>query len=226
MRSATTKTGETVFEAIGHTVSFYPIRTKGTNYVKLCTGLLDYAPDLRGTIYQYTSGPGWFCSKVNMALASDSLEGLTQHKKYIRDLKYVIGKYGKGYDGVVMRGVDLTPKELQAYKNMGTREFYLPSFTSASTTTPFPKNTTIFFHMKPNVGFAIVIQPEWTAYTPENEVLLSCYNVYRITSISTSGKSTEIHMDVLNYHDFHDDYHNTHSLVALPVKTAHVACFA
>ncbi|KAH3760489.1 hypothetical protein Pelo_7650 [Pelomyxa schiedti] len=215
--TATTKTGEVVFETIGSTVSFYPVRTKGTNYVNLCTGLLDYAPDLRDTIRQYTSGPQWFCSKVNMALASDSLEGLTQHKKYICDLKYVIGKYGKGFEGVVQRGVDLTPNEIQAYQNMGSKEFYIPSFTSASTTTPFTRNTTIHFHMHTGVGFAIVIQPDWTAFPTENEVLLSCYNVYRIRTLSPLGVHTEIHMDVLDYHDFHDDYHNTHSLEDTPI---------
>ncbi|KAH3757864.1 hypothetical protein Pelo_10290 [Pelomyxa schiedti] len=216
----TTSSGEIVFSSVGSKVSFFPLRTKGTNYVNLCTGLLKYAPDIQDTIWAYTSGPGWFCTKVNLSLASDSLEALTEHHKYIRDLKYVIGKYGKGYEGVVQRGVSLTKMEVQAYIDMGNKEFYIPSFTSASTTAPFGgKNTVIHFHMHLGVGFAILIQPEWTKYPNENEVLLSCYNVYKILSINTSTTPIEIHMEVLNYHDFHNDFANTHSLVNVPATT-------
>ncbi|KAH3758870.1 hypothetical protein Pelo_9309 [Pelomyxa schiedti] len=209
--SSKTPTGDTVFETVGTTISFFPIRTKGTNYVKLCTGLINYVPDLKDTLWQYTSGPGWLCSKLNLALASDSLEGLTEHCKLVRDLKYVIGKFGKSFEGVAHRGVNLIPKELEAYKQMGTKEFYIPSFTSASKTAPWNKNTVIHFHMHSGVGFAIVIKPEWTKFPGENEVLLSCYNVYKVLSIDTSSVPAVIHMEVLDYHKFHNDFANTHS---------------
>ncbi|KAH3742504.1 hypothetical protein Pelo_16106 [Pelomyxa schiedti] len=73
--------------------------------------------------------------KVNLALASDSLPGLTEHCNI--------------------------------------------------TTQGFDKNTIIHFHMHSRTG-AIVIQKNWTKYPIENEVLLSCYNVYRIISIDSS----------------------------------------
>jgi len=95
------------------------------------TGLIDYVPVLKDTIWKYTSGPDWFCTKINMALASDSPK-LEKYAKYIRELKYCIGKYGGGYSGTVLRGVNFTQKEIKAFRALGKQPFYLPSFTSGT----------------------------------------------------------------------------------------------
>jgi len=118
----------------GDEVHFFPLRTKGINYVQYCTGLLDKAnfPDIKETVRKYTSGAGWYCSKVNLALASDT-PMLKDYAKYIRDLKFCIGKYGKGYTGVLYRGVTLSDEEIEAFEKLGNDPFYIPSFTSAST---------------------------------------------------------------------------------------------
>jgi len=193
-------------------VHFYPVCTKGRNYVKYCTGLLDYIPDLKKTVRQYTSGPDWYCTKINMALASDS-PCLQEHATFIQNLKYCIGKYGKGYDGVIYRGVDCSDKEIASFETMGENPFYLPSFTSASITNAFEKNTLICITCKPSIGFALKIERDWTNYVNENEVLLSCYNVYRrIASIKQEDNKNVISLELLDYHTYHDDFKNTHTL--------------
>jgi len=76
----------------------------------------------------------------------------------------------------------------------------------------------IRIHCTPNKGFALKISDEWTHYRNEHEVLLSCYNVYRVIDIKEENNSqdgtvqTVIDLELLDYHDYHDDYCNKHSL--------------
>jgi len=118
---------------------------------------------------RYTSEGDWFCTKINLALASDSVK-LQEYSQYIKDLKFCIGKFGKGYTGTLTRGVHLSQKEVDAFEAMGEEPFYIPSFTSASTDTrcSFPKNGKLYIDCK-GVGFALKIEDEWTKFPQEKE---------------------------------------------------------
>ncbi|CAF1167050.1 unnamed protein product [Rotaria sordida] len=87
-------------------VNFYPVHKKGPNYLKYCIGWLsneDKPRSMRDCIWQYTSGPNWYCTEVNMALASDSPK-LKSYGSYIKQLKYSIGMSQMKFSGIVFRG--------------------------------------------------------------------------------------------------------------------------
>lgn len=88
-------------------VNMLPVRSRGPNYSKYCTGFLeeDEKPrSIRDCVFQYTSGPNWFCSEVNIALASDS-PSLKNYGMYIKQLKYSITRSPMSYRGLVYRGL-------------------------------------------------------------------------------------------------------------------------
>ncbi len=87
-------------------VNFYPVQKKGPNYLNYCVGWLsneEKPSNMRDCIWQYTSGPNWYCTEVNMALASDSPK-LSSYGLYIRQLKYSIGMSQMRFVGTVFRG--------------------------------------------------------------------------------------------------------------------------
>jgi hypothetical protein len=87
-------------------VNFYPVQKKGPNYLKYCTGMLsktEKPSSIQSCVWEYTSATDWFCSTINLALASDS-STLHDHGNYIKQLKYSIGKSPIWYQGTVMRG--------------------------------------------------------------------------------------------------------------------------
>ncbi|KAH3768109.1 hypothetical protein Pelo_200 [Pelomyxa schiedti] len=112
-------------------------------------------------------------------------------------------------EGVVQTNIDLTEKELQACMDIGTQEFYIPTFIAGfpiapTTVTPVYTNTTTHLHMRSGIGKAIKTAQDYVDLVPpKNEVLLSCYNVYKILSIERTTVPAVIHMEVLNYHDYH-----------------------
>ena len=102
---------------------------------------------------------------------------------YIRHLKYCIGKM-KGWSGPLYRGVDLSEKELQEMESLGT--FFLPSFTSTS------KDREKAFGTKSHVLIIDAADARWTLemnnelsifHATENEVLLSCYSLFKLKAI-------------------------------------------
>ncbi|CAF1283723.1 unnamed protein product [Didymodactylos carnosus] len=87
-------------------VNFYPVRQKGTNYLKYCVGLLedhDLPQHTYRVIKKYTSGKNWYCSTINFSLATDS-PTLETHALFIRQLKYSIGITPMYWTGYVFRG--------------------------------------------------------------------------------------------------------------------------
>lgn len=87
-------------------VNFYPVTRKGRNYLKYCIDWLsdDEKPSsITQCVRRYTSGPNWYCTEVNMALAADSPE-LLRYGPYIQELKYSIGRSLMNYYGTVFRG--------------------------------------------------------------------------------------------------------------------------
>jgi len=222
-------------EIEGNVAHFYPCKVKGEYFQKLCTDVLlpsNLHIDVKSTVwkYTYTAGNYFFCTKVNLALASDSPKGLQEHAQYICELMYCIKRYGEGFDGVLYRGVNLSTREVTAYEETGDTPFYIPSFTSASTTNGFEqKNTLIRIHCKKNKGFALKIREEWTPFPDEHEVLLCCYNVYkRMGDIKQEKKQdgtvrTVIDLELLDY-KYRGDFNN----ISLPSdalkKKKFVAC--
>ena len=87
-------------------VNFYPVYQKGSNYLKYCLGWLsdqEKPIDVAQCVKRYTSGSNWYCTEVNMALASDSPR-LFSYGPYIRQLKYSIGMSRMRFNGTVFRG--------------------------------------------------------------------------------------------------------------------------
>ena len=88
-------------------VNFFPVVKKGDNYVRYCCGWLDEHEkplSISKCVRKYTSGRNWFCSQVNMALASDSPK-LAEFQLFIRQLKYSIGMSPMNFHGTVFRGM-------------------------------------------------------------------------------------------------------------------------
>ena len=88
--------------------------------------------------------------------------------------------------------------------------FFIPSFTSTSTTQPFNKNT-LFHGEIPSEWskFCVEITPELTEYPNENEILLSCYNLYQYVRTEKSNGKKIIKLRLMNYDKYFDYHTNT-----------------
>lgn len=86
--------------------SFYPVERKGANYLRFCIGWLsdnEKPASIQDCVWRYTSESGWYCTTINLALATDS-PTLEEHGEYIKQLKYSIGMSTMNYTGTVYRG--------------------------------------------------------------------------------------------------------------------------
>lgn len=210
-------------------VNFYPTDKKGANYLKYCTGWLseDEKPlNMTQCIWQYTSDPNWFGTEINLALATDSAN-LKKYGSYIKHLKYSIGMSSMKFTGTVFRGksfvsiccsstfvsilgVDMSPVEIAAYERNNL--FFIPSFTPTSTTTkPFlRKNTLIHIDIIPEWSkFCMEIQPYHTEFPEENEILFSCYNLYRYERTELMNNQRMIKLTLMDYSKHFDHHTNT-----------------
>lgn len=137
-------------------------------------------------IKQYTFHDTWYCTKVNLLLASDS-DDLRKDAEYIKRLQISIQKRAKKQPvsaKVTFRGMHQSEKEFLAYelKEM----LYIPSFLSTS------KNEEKFYmasqhnsllrielNYKPNN--AIDVDSELSNYSEEEEeVLFNCYSKFKV----------------------------------------------
>ena len=205
-------------------VNFYPVHRKGHNYLRHCRGWLSdhqKPSSITDCIRKYTSGPNWYCTEVNMALAADSVK-LETYGPYVKELKYSIGKSAMRFTGTVFRGefvargptefdtaslstgADMSPSEINAYETMNT--FFIPSFTSTSKSRAFPnKNTLIHVDISPEWStFCMEVQPEHTKYPAEQEILFSCYNLYKYLRTEKSNGQHIIKLQLLNYNRYFD----------------------
>lgn len=125
--------------------------------------------------------------KLNLALAMDYEAFMQNERQFIKELQFCIN-YLPGYTGEqpLVRGMDLTDREVQHMMNMG--EFYFPSFTSTSTATATEftgtKNTTIEIDASDGERVTLDISgsPDknlMTDFPHESEVLISCYTRFR-----------------------------------------------
>merc|ERR1712125_208602 len=164
------------------------------NYRKYCTGWLktDEIPrDMVGIVREYTGGPDWFCSKVNFALATDYEPRMQQHSRYIRSLKYCIGRMGC-WNGHLYRGLNLVKDDIDEMVRL--KRFYIASFTSASTSRDkaFPGNTRLVIDAT-NARWALPMNDQLSIYHKnEQEVLLTCYTLFDLVSVSGNVVSLKV----------------------------------
>ena len=100
----------------------------------------------------------------------------------------------------------MTTDEVAEYEKR--QIFFIPSFTSTSKTTAkvFQKNVLIQIEIPPEWSkFCAEITDELTNYD-EEEVLLSCYNLYQHCRTEKSNGKRILKLQLLNY-ESHFDYH-------------------
>lgn len=152
------------------------------NYIRYCTGWLapgeiPSATEMVTTVKQYTEGPDWFCSKMNLALACDYGPKLQEFGMDIRRLKYCCGKM-TGYNGPLYRGLDLSAVEIGEMIKL--KRFYFPSFTSASfdKNKAFKKSHILVLECS-DASWTLLTNPSLSKYfSEEHEVIISCYTLF------------------------------------------------
>ena len=170
-------------------VHFFPARFPSKNFSKFVNSSRDLnfeEKEIVGTVQKYTTHDSWYCSKINLLLASDSSD-LKDHFQYIEQLRWCIKKLAKIYpitEKTVYRGYECSPEEYDSYKLF--ENLYIPSFLSSS------KNQKKFYQAKnhntlmvinlnyrPNNAF--VVNEKYSIYSKEEEeVLFSCYSKFRV----------------------------------------------
>ena len=102
----------------------------------------------------------------------------------------------------------MSKTEIAAYESQNM--FFIPSFTSASKITPFEKSTFIYIDITPEWSkFCMQIRPSQTKYADEEEVLLSCYNLYRYERTEKSNNKRIIKLSLMDYEKYFDYRTNT-----------------
>lgn len=174
------------------------VGNKMPNYLRQCTGFLTDAQkpfDPIGVIRKYTSETGGFCYRINIGLATDHQQILQSEGMYIRHLKYCIGKMGFK-PNVLLRGVDMEPSEVQRMEQLGI--FYIPSFTSTSDRGGHFQGKNTILHIDARAAsWALKIEPAWTDYPTESEVLLSCYTKFQFLGKEENGQCRTIYLKIL-----------------------------
>jgi len=98
--------------------------------------------------------------------------------------------------------------EILAYETKNI--FFIPSFTSTSKSMPFQgKNTLFHIDISPEWSkFCMEILPQHTKYD-EDEILFSCYNLYRYIKTERSNGQRIIKLQLMNYEKYYDYETNT-----------------
>ena len=149
------------------------------------TSKADYEKDVE-IIKKYTFHDTWYCTKVNLLLASDS-DDLKNEADYIKMLKNSIQNRAKKkpiINNTCFRGMRQSEKEFKAYEL--NEILYIPSFLSTS------KNEEKFYMAKNHNSLikivlnyppnnAINVDDELSIYSKEEEeVLFSCYSKFKV----------------------------------------------
>ena len=105
-------------------------------------------------------------------------------------------------------GVDMSPGEVAAYESKNI--FFIPSFTSTSKTKPFDdKNALIHIDITPEWSkFCMEIRPRHTNYPNEEEILFSCYNLYKYLRTEKSNGQRIIKLQLMDYDRYFDYQRN------------------
>ena len=137
-------------------------------------------------IKKYTFHDTWYCTKINLLLASDS-ENLKNEAEYIKKLQNSIYKKAKEKPVVVktcFRGMHQSEKEFNAYTLKDL--LYIPSFLSTSKNQDkfymaSSHNSIIEIKLEFIPNNAIIIDENLSIYSDEEEeVLFGCYSKFRV----------------------------------------------
>lgn len=201
-------------------ISFLVASSPYPAYTKHCTAWLEQhelptsESEIYNTVREYTGNANY--ARLNACLALDYEQGIAKDSLLIKRLQFCISVL-PGYkgSGKLMRGVDLSDVEIDRMRSLG--EFYIPSFTSTSTGTPFSKSTTLEIEAKDCERITLDIgnspaRSLMTPYSGEAEVLIAPYAKYKFISCAEKEDGKKIvklklldpmseHGDVLNvYH--------------------------
>lgn len=168
-------------------------------------------------IRQYTTKENWWCTRINLLLATDLLtDEHPEYADFAKQLKCCIGWQTPKWKGYVYRGALHCPLELFVFAFK--RRFYIPSFTSSSID-PNALFANAWFDGAPagnfqNVKFEIntseypnfttIIKDEQTKYKSEKECLISCYNIFEWVGYRFEKGWPIVTLKILNYERYND----------------------
>ena len=155
-------------------------------------------------IKKYTFHDTWYCTKINLLLASDS-EDLKMEAEYIKNLQLSIQKRAKNMpvcNKTCFRGMHQSEKEYKAYEL--NEIMFIPSFLSTSKNKEkfyMASNHNSLIEIKLNnpPNNAINVDSELSIYSDEEEeVLFSCYSKFKVIkkeeNYTFRGKNFEFHL--------------------------------
>ena len=180
--------GSTIANLEGDTVHFMVTEEKQKNYWKYCDRIVSATHPVK-TINRYTNHETEYYAKVNLALAADT-RGLEEHADFIPQLRSSIFAKPLLDDGVVYRGVELSPQELSKMESLGC--FFIPSFTSTSIESKraYSRNSMMVIKLPYACQYACSITEELSRhYATEREVLIACYSAFRLERVERDNNT-------------------------------------
>ena len=164
-------------------IHFFPAKFPSKNFSKFVKNpekLIFSDPEITFTIQKYTNHDTWYCSKINLLLASDSPD-LKDHSLYISQLRHCIRTLAQIHpitEKQVYRGYECSLEEFNSY---GLYEnIYIPSFLSSSKNKgkfyqAKNHNTLMVINLRYTPNNAFVVGEKYSVYAgEEEEVLFSC----------------------------------------------------
>jgi len=163
-------------------IHFLATSAKGPNYLEFSNNVV-LPEDPVKTLQMYTDHSNELYSEVNISLAADGYT-ISEHSKYIDELRASIIATPLLDDCVVYRGVQLSQLEIDTMVNL--KRFFIPSFTSTTTdpTKIYKKNTTLVIKLPFMCKYACSITSNLSKYyESEKEVLIACYSAFFLESL-------------------------------------------
>jgi len=166
----------------GENVDFLVTRRRQPHFQNFASTIL-LPDDPVSTIRTYTEHTNGIYAKINLALAADS-PVLAEHGPFIQQLRASILSKPLVEDVLLYRGVDLSQREITEMEAL--KDFFIPSFASTSIDRDkaYSKNSLLIIKAPYSCKHACSITEDLSAhYSTEREVLLACYNAYRMEKI-------------------------------------------
>jgi len=170
-------------------VHFFPAKFPSKNFSLFIKETENYNftnEEIVEIIKKYTTHDSWYCSKINLLLASDSSD-LKDHADYIKKLMLSIKSLAKIYpikESKVFRGYECSKEEYDSYKL--EENVFIPSFLSSSKNAKkfyqaSNHNTLMVINLVYRPNNAFVVNEKYSLYSEqEEEVLFCCYSKFRV----------------------------------------------
>jgi len=173
----------------GETVHFLVTSAKQPNYLRHCSTQPEHdAYDVVQTFQKYTDHTTQYCTKLNLALASDSAT-LSELGPYCSQLHHsILRTVLNPIDHLpVYRGVDLSPQE--AAEMEALHNFFIPSFTSTSADRTKAYKQPCLLVIKPAWSQrAATVTPALSKFhADEKEVLITAYTAFVLERVELDG---------------------------------------